>query len=153
VEARRMIDINEAPNKTATALERFLEPCGNEEPYIQNIWMAARHLVTVGLGHFEYQTQYSSGTTLWKPECTYHTIPRIPYQPRKPRIVINLWKGLVDSIISDSSINVDVLVEDNDGDKTEFQEREVQVDPEKVAETFAAAERNWKEEERNDNKP
>lgn len=134
-----MIDINEAPNKTATALERFLENCGNEAPYIQNIWMAARHLVTVGLGHFEYETQYNSGTTLWKPRDSYHMIPRIPYQPRNPRIVINLWKGLVDSIISDSSMHADVLVVDQDGEKTQFQEREVQADPEKVAETYALA--------------
>jgi hypothetical protein len=148
-----MIDINEAPNKTATALERFLESCGNEDPYIQNIWMAARHLVTVGLGHFEYQTQYSSGTTLWKPQDSYHMIARIPYQPRTPRIVINVWKGLVDSIISDSSINVDILVVDNDGERTEFQERELQVDPENVAETFAAAQKSWKEEEPDDNQP
>ena len=144
-----MIDINEAPNKTAAALERFLENCGNENPYIQNIWMAARHLVTVGLGHFVYQTRYSSGTTLWRKQNGYH-IPRIPYQPREPRIVINVWKGLVDSIISDCSMNVAVLVVDNDGDKTKFQEREIQVDPENVAETFAAAKssvrRKWRME-------
>ena len=148
-----MLDINEAPNKTATALERFLENCGNEDPYIQNIWMAARHLVTVGLGHFEYQTQYSSGTTLWKPRDSYHMIARIPYQPRTSKIVINLWKGLVDSVISDSSMNADVLVADQDDGKTEFQEREIQVDPENVAETFAAAQKSWKEEEPDDNKP
>jgi hypothetical protein len=146
-----MIDINEAPNKTATSLERFLENCGGEDSYIQNIWMAARHLVTVGLGHFEYQTQYSSGTTLWKPQDVYHTIARIPYQPRKSRIVINLWKGLVDSIICDSSINADVLVVDQDGERTEFQEREIQVDSENVAETFVAAQQFFEEGEPDDN--
>lgn len=152
MEAKGMIDINEAPNKTAAALERFLENCGNEDPYIQNIWMAARHLVTVGLGHL-YQTQYSSGTTLWKPQDSYHTIPRIPFQPRKPRIVINLWKGRVDSIICDSPINVGILVVDNDGERTEFQEREIQVDAESVAETFAALQQFRKEGGADDNKP
>ena len=145
-----MIDINEAPNKTATALERFLENCGNEDPYIQNIWMAARHLVTVGLGHFEYETQYSSGTTLWKPQAVHHMIPRVPYQPRKPRIVINVWKGLVDSIITDASTSMNALVVDQDGEKTEFQELEIQVDLQTVAENYAAAEKFWKKEESND---
>ncbi len=111
--------------------------------------MAARHLVTVGLGHFEYQTQYSSGTTLWKQQGGFH-IPRIPYQPRTPRMVINLWKDRVDSIISDSSINVDILVVGNDGERTEFQEREMQVDPENVAETFAAAQKFWRKGEPNE---
>ena len=59
-----MIDINEAPDKTAATLEKFLENCEHEDPYIQNIWMAARNMVTAGLGHCEYQTQYASGTTL-----------------------------------------------------------------------------------------
>lgn len=148
-----MIDINDAPNKTATALERFLEDCGNEDPYIQNIWMAARHLVTVGLGQFEYQTQYSSGTTLWKPQASCHPIARIPYQPRTGRIVINVWKGLVDSIICNSAINADVLVMVDDDGKTEFYQREIQVDSEHVAETFAAAEKFWRKEEKNDNQP
>lgn len=49
-----MIDINEAPNKKAATLEQFLEDCGNEDPYIQNIYMAARHMVTAVLGHCEY---------------------------------------------------------------------------------------------------
>ena len=53
-----MMDINEAPDKRAATLEKFLENCEHEDPYIQNIWMAARHLVTAGLGHCEYQTQY-----------------------------------------------------------------------------------------------
>ncbi len=148
-----MIDIKEAPNKTATALERFLENCGAEDSYVQNIWMAARHLVTVGLGHYEYETQYSSGTTLWKPQDGYHPIARIPYQPRKSKLVINLWKGLVDSVIADSSINVDILVVDNDGERTEFQDREIQVDPENVAETFAAAQKFWRKGEPNDDQP
>ena len=53
-----MIDINEAPDKTRGTLEKFLENCEYEDPYIQNICMAARQLVTSGLGHCEYQTQY-----------------------------------------------------------------------------------------------
>jgi hypothetical protein len=40
---------------------------------------------------------------------------------------------------------MDVLVVDDDGGKTEFQEREIQVDPENVAETFAAAQKFFKE--------
>lgn len=63
--------------------------------------------------------------------------------------MINVWKGLVDSIISDCSIDVAILVVDNDGDKTEFQEREIQVDPENVAESFAAAQKSWRKEESN----
>src|SRR5208337_4849435 len=80
-----MFDINEAPDKTAATLERFLENCGNEDPYIQNIYMAARYLVTSGLGHCEYQTQYASGTTLWSGHGSLHSIPPIPYQPTKQK--------------------------------------------------------------------
>jgi hypothetical protein len=80
-----MIDINEAPDKTAATLERFLENCRNEDPYIQNIYMAARHLVTAGLGHCEYQTQYASGTTLWGGAGSHHSIPRILYQSKKQK--------------------------------------------------------------------
>jgi len=80
-----MFDINEAPDKKAATLERFLENCGNEDPYIQNIYMAARYLVTVGLGHCEYQTQYASGTTLWSGAGSHHSITRILYQPKKQK--------------------------------------------------------------------
>ena len=142
-----MIDINDAPNKTAATLEEFLEDCGNEDPYIQNIYMAARHLVTQGLGHCEYQTQYASGTTLWTVADSHHSIPRIAYEPRKPKIVINVWKGLVDSIISDTPINAEFLVVDRDSERTEFQEIDIEVNPKKVAASYAEAEEFWKEEE------
>ncbi len=141
-----MIDINEAPDKTAATLEKFLENCGNEDPYIQNIYMAARHMVTVGLGHCEYKTQYASGTTLWTLAGSHHSIPRIPYEPKKPRIVINVWKGLVDSVISDTPINADILVVDRDSERTEFQELDIEVNPEKVAASYAEAKEFWEEE-------
>ncbi len=142
-----MIDINEAPNKAAATLEKFLEDCENEDPYIQNIYMAARYLVTAGLGHCVYQTQYESGTTLWIDPYSHHSIPRIPYQ-RKTKIVVIIQKGLVDSVISDMHINAEILVEDHDGDKTEFQELEIEVNPEKVAGSYAEAEKSWEEDEK-----
>ena len=140
-----MLDINEAPDKTAVTLERFLENCGNEDPYIQNIYMAARYLVTAGLGHCEYQTQYASGTTLWIGPGSHQSIPRIPYQ-QKTKIVVNIWKGLVDSVITDTPINADLLVVDRDSERTEFQEYDVEVNPEKVAQSYAEAEKFWEEE-------
>ncbi len=143
----KMIDINEAPNKAAATLEKFLEDCENEDPYIQNIYMAARYLVTAGLGHCVYQTQYESGTTLWIDPYSHHSIPRIPYQ-RKTKIVVIIQKGLVDSVISDMHINAEILVEDHDGDKTEFQELEIEVNPEKVAGSYAEAEKSWEEDEK-----
>lgn len=142
-----MIDINEAPDKTAATLEKFLENCAQEDPYIQNIYMAARHLVATGAGQAEYQTQYASGTTLWTDAGASQSIPRIPYRSKKPRMVINVWKGLVDTVISDSPIDADILVVDRDGDKTEFQELDIEVSPEKVSENYAEAEEFWKEEE------
>ena len=140
-----MLDINGAPDKTAATLEKFLENCRNEDPYIQNIYMAARYLVAAGLGHCEYLTQYASGTTLWSTPDSHHSIPQIPYQP-KPKIVVNIWKGLVDSVISDTPINADLLVVDRDSDKTEFQELEIEVNPEKVVESYAVAEKFWEGE-------
>jgi hypothetical protein len=142
----KMLDINEAPNKAAAALEKFLEDCGNEDPYLENIYMAARCLVSAGLGHCRYQTQYASGTTLWSGPDSHYSIPRIQPQP-KPRIVVIIEKGLVDAVISDIPINADLLVVDCDGDKTEFQEYEIKVNPEKVAESFVAAQKFWEEEE------
>jgi hypothetical protein len=41
-------------------------------------------------------------------------------------------------------------VEDHDPDKTEFQEYEIEVNPEKVAESFVAAQKFWGEEKSND---
>jgi len=145
-----MIDINRAPDKTAATLEKFLEDCGNEDPYIQNIYMAANHLVETGLRHCKYETQYASGTTLWMGLDSHHSIPRIPYQPKKPRIVVIIRRGLVDSVISNTPIHADLLVEDHDPDKTEFQEYEIEVNPEKVAESFVAAQKFWGEEKSND---
>jgi hypothetical protein len=142
-----MIDINAAPDKTATTLERYLEDCENEDPYIQNIYMAARHLVSAGLGHSEYQTQYASGTTLWKAAGAHHSIPRIPYEPKKPKIVINVWKGLVDSVIIDTPIKADILVVDRDSERTEFQELDIEINPNKVAASYAEAKEFWEEEE------
>ena len=140
-----MLNINEAPDKTAATLERFLENCGNEDPYIQNIYMAARSLVTAGLGHCKYQTQYASGTTIWSGPDSHHSIPRILYQS-KAKIVVNIWKGLVDSVITDTPINADLLVVDRDSERTEFQEYDIEVNSEKVAESYAEAEKFWEEE-------
>jgi hypothetical protein len=144
----KMLDINEAPDKTAATLEKFLENCENEDPYVQNIYMAARYLNTAGLGHCEYKTQYASGTTLWIDPFAHHSIPRIPYQ-RNTKIVVIVHKGLVDSVITDMHIHAEILVEDHDDDKTEFQEIEIEVDPEKVAESYGEAEKFFKEEESN----
>jgi hypothetical protein len=141
-----MIDINEAPDKRASTLEKFLENCEHEDPYIQNIFMAARHMVTGSLGHCEYQTQYESGTTLWSAPGSHHSIPRIPYEPRKPGIVVNIWRGLVDSVISDIPINADLLVVDCGSERTGFQEHDIEVNPEKVAESYVEAEKFWEEE-------
>jgi hypothetical protein len=141
-----MIDINDAPDKTAAILEEFLEDCEHEDPYIQNIYMAARHLVAKGLSHSEYQTQYASGTTLWTDAGAHHSIPRIPYEPKKPRIVINVWKGLVDSVISDALIKADILVVDRDSERTEFQELDIEVNPDKVTAIYAEA-KEFREEE------
>jgi hypothetical protein len=146
-----MIDINEAPDKRAATLEKFLENCEHEDPYIQNIWMASKSLVKAGVGHCEYQTQYESGTTLWSAQGSHHSIPRIPYEPRKPRIVVNIWKGLVDSVISDIPINADILVVDRDSERTGFQEYKIEVNPERVAESYAEAEKFW--EQKADDQP
>jgi hypothetical protein len=142
----KMIDINEAPDKKAATLEEFLEDCGNEDPYIQNIYMAARYLVKAGLGHSEYKTRYASGTTLWSVD-TQHSLPRIPYQPKNPKIVINVWKGLVDSIVSDLPINAKILLVDRDSDRIEFQEIDIEVNPKKVAASYVEAKEFWEEEE------
>lgn len=66
---------------------------------------------------------------------------------RKPRIVITVWKGLVDYVVSDIPIEADVVVVDRDDDKTEFQEFEIEVNPEKVDESYAEAEKFWKEDD------
>jgi len=137
-----MIDINDAPDKTAATLEKFLEDCDDEDPYIRNIFMAARYLVTAGLGHCEYKTQYESGTTLWIDPYSHHSIPRIPYQA-KTKIVVIIRRGHVESVLSDAHLNVQLLVEDHGPDKTEFREIEIEVDPEKVAESYAGAEKFW----------
>jgi len=141
-----MLDINEAPDKTAAILEKFLENCGNEDPYIQNIYMAARHLVTAGLGHCEYQTQYGSGTTLWTAADSHHSIPRIPYEPRKPRMVITIHRGLLASVVTDAPIDITVLKVDEDADDTIYREEDIDVAPDYVAEKFAEAEKFWEEE-------
>ena len=140
-----MIDINEAPDKTAANLQKFLENCANEDPYTQNIYMASWYLVAAGLGHCEYQTQYASGTTLWSGPDSQHSIPRIPYRA-EIKIVVIISKGLVDAVLSDAPINADLLVVDRDADKTEFQEYQIEVNPEKVAESYVEAEKFWEEE-------
>lgn len=141
-----MIDINEALDKRASTLEKFLENCDHEDPYIQNIRMAAHHLVASGLGHCEYQTQYASGTTLWTAANSHHSIPRIPYQPKKPRMVITIHRGLLASVVTDAPINVTVLKVDEDADDTIYREEDIEVDPDYVAEKFAEAEKFWEEE-------
>jgi len=80
-------------------LEEFLENCEHGDPYIQNIWMAARYLVKARVGHCE--TQYESGTTLWSALGSHHSIPRIPYEPRKPRIVVTIHRELLALVVSD----------------------------------------------------
>lgn len=142
-----MIDINEAPDKRASTLEKFLENCGNEDPYIRNIYMAARHLVTAGLGHCEYQTQYGSGTTLWTAAGSHHSIPQIPYQPKKPRMVITIHRGLLASVVTDIPIDITILKVDEDTDDTIYREEDIEVAPDYVAEKFAEAKEFWEEEE------
>jgi len=141
-----MIDINEAPDKTAATLDTFLENCEHEDPYIQNIWMAARHMVTAGLGHCEYQTQYESGTTLWSAPGSHHSIPRIPYQPKTPKMVVTIHHGLLASVVSDVPIDIIVLKVDEDTDDTIYREESIEVDPDYVARKFAEAEKFWEEE-------
>jgi hypothetical protein len=141
-----MLDINQSPDKTATTLERFLENCGNEDPYIQSIYMAARYMVTTGLGHCEYQTQYASGTTVWSGPGSHHSIPRIPYQPKKPRIVVTIHRGLLDSVVSDAPINITILKVDEDTDDTVYREESIEVNPDYVARKYAEAQKFWEEE-------
>jgi hypothetical protein len=142
-----MPDINDAPDKRAATLEKFLENCEHEDPYIQNIWMAARHLVSAGLGHREYQTQYESGTTLWTAAGAHHSIPRIPYQPKKPRMVITIHRGLLASVVSNVLIDISILKVDDDTDDTIYREESLEVNPDFVARKFAEAEAFWEEEE------
>ncbi len=140
------MDINEAPDKRASTLEKFLENCASEDPYIQNLWMAARHMVAAGLSHCEYQTQHESGTTLWSAPGSHHSIPRIPYEPRKPRMVITIHRGLLASVVTDASINITVLKVDEDTDDTIYREEDIEVDADYVAEKFDEAEEFWEEE-------
>ena len=142
-----MLDINEAPDKRAATLEKFLENCEHEDPYIQNIWMAARSLVKSGVAHYEYQTQYGSGTTLWTAAGSHHSIPRIPYEPRKPRMVITIHRGLLASVVSDVPVDITILKVDEDTDDTIYREESIEVDPDYVAEKYAEAEKFWEEEE------
>jgi len=144
-----MLDINEAPDKTAATLEKYLENCENEDPYIQNIFMAARYLATAGLGHCQYQTQYTSGTTLWIDPFAHHSIPRIPYQS-KTRMVITIHRGLLASVVSDAPINITILKVDEDTDDTIYREENIEVDPDYVIRRYAEAEKFWGEEESND---
>jgi len=137
-----MIDINEAPDKSAATLEKFLRDCENEDPYIQNIFMAARYLNTAGLGHCEYKTQYESGTTLWIDPYAHHSIPRIPYQA-KTRVVVSVSAGLIKSVMSDSHLNVDLLAVDHDPGSAKYQKYQIEVNPEKVAESYAEAKKFW----------
>jgi hypothetical protein len=141
-----MLDINKAPNKTAATLEKFLENCEHEDPYIQNIHMAARYLVITGLGHCEYQTQYASGRTIWRGPNSHHSIPRIPYQT-KTKIVVTIHRGLLASVVSDAPINITILKVDEDTDDTIYREESLEVDPDYVARKFAEAEKFWEEEE------
>ncbi len=143
-----MLDIKKAPDKTAATLEKFLENCEHEDPYIQNIWMAARSLVKAGVGHCEYQTQYGSGTTLWTAAGSHHSIPQIPYQPRKPRMVIMIHRGLLASVVTNVPIDITVLKVDEDADDTIYREEDIEVDPDYVAEKFAEAEKFWEEEDK-----
>lgn len=60
-----MIDINDAPDKKAITLALLLDEPQDDE-YLANIRLAAKRLVNAGLGEMIYQTQYSSGSTIWK---------------------------------------------------------------------------------------
>jgi hypothetical protein len=142
-----MIDINEAPDKTAATLEKFLKTCEHEDPYIQNIYTAARHLVAAGEGHCEYQTQYASGATFWRRPGSHHSIPRIPYRPKKPRMVITIHRGLLASVVTDAPVDVSILKVDEDVDDTIYREEGLEVNPDFVAKKFAEAEEFWKEAE------
>ena len=140
-----MLDINQAPDKTAATLEKFLENCGNEDPYFQNIFMAARYLSTAGLGDCEYKTQYASGTTLWIDPYAHHSIPRIPYQP-KTKVVVTIHRGLLASVVSDAPVNITILKVDEDTGDTVYREESVEVDPDYVSRKYAGAEKFWEEE-------
>ena len=141
-----MIDINEAPDKRAATLERFLEKCEHEDPYIQNIWMAARCLVKAGVGDCVYQTQYESGTTVWSAPGSHHSIPRIPYEPKKPRMVVTIHRELLALVVSDVPIDISILKVDEDTDDTIYREESLEVDPDYVARKFDEAEKFWEEE-------
>jgi hypothetical protein len=141
-----MIEINDAPDKRAATLEKFLENCEHEDPYIQNIWMAARSLVKTGVGHCEYQTQYETGTTLWSAAGSHHSIPRIAYEREKPRMAITIHRGLLASVVSDVPIDISILKVDEDTDDTIYREESLEVNPDYVARKFAEAEKFWEEE-------
>jgi hypothetical protein len=111
--------------------------------------MAARYLVMAGVGHCKYRTQYASGTTLWSAPGSHHSIPRIPYEPRKPRIVVTIHRGLLASVVSDDPINITILKVDEDTDDTIYREESLEVDPDYVARKFAEAE-EFREEEADD---
>jgi hypothetical protein len=66
---------------------------------------------------------------------------------KKAKLVVTVWKGLVDSVISDTPISAVLLVVDRDSEKTEFQELEIEVNPEKVDESYAEAETFWGQED------
>jgi hypothetical protein len=141
----KMIDINDASDKTAATLEKFLENCEHEDPYIQNIYMAARYLIKVGLGHCEYQTQYASGRTIWRAPGSHHSIPQIPYQP-KIKIVVTIHRGLLASVVSDVLIDITILKVDEDTDDTVYREESIEINPAYVARRYAEAQKFWVEE-------
>jgi hypothetical protein len=141
-----MLDINKAPDKKASTLEKFLENCEHEDPYIQNIWMAARYLVKVGVGHCEYQTQYGSGRTIWRTPCSHHSIPRIPYHSKKPIIVVTIHHGLLASVVSDVPIDITILKVDEDTDDTIYREESIEVNPGYVIRKYTEAIKFWEEE-------
>lgn len=56
-------------------------------------------------------------------------------------------EGLVDSIVSDLPISAGIPVVDRDSDRIEFQELDIEVNLEKVLESYAQAEKFWEQEE------
>ena len=143
-----MLDINEAPDKTAATLEKFLENCEHEDPYIQNIWMAARHMVKAGFRPLRISD----------PVCKRHNpldrcrLPSLDSSNTLPaketRIVVTIHRGLLASVVSDVPIDITILKVDEDTDDTIYREESLEVDPDYVAQKFAEAEKFWEEEER-----
>ena len=54
--------------------------------------------------------------------------------------------GIIKELTHRAGINADILVVDRDGEKTEFQELDIEVNPDKVTASYAEAKEFWEEE-------